>query len=186
MKIYHVSKTTDLKFIEPRISTHSKPWVYAINNLTTALIFGAQKDDFDFILGINKKGQTVLEETYPNAFEIIYKEKACSIYELENSGFCEDKTSWKAEIVSENKTKVIRETKINDLKSVLENEIKKGNLVLNKFENTKEYKTKVSKHITDRLIRFNILDKEIRPSIQEHFGEIIKQLQKIRSGDYLT
>lgn len=75
MKIYHVSKIPNLTILEPRISTHGKPWIYATRNLTTALVFGAPKDDFDFILGVNKSGQTELYETYPKFLKLYIKAK---------------------------------------------------------------------------------------------------------------
>lgn len=74
---------------------------------------------------------------------------------------------------------------MNDLYFILKQEIGKGNLILNKYENTKDYKSMISKHILDKLIRFNILDGDIKPIIQKHYGKIIQVLQKIRSGDYL-
>ena len=43
--LYHVSSQPGLKVIEPRKSSHKTPYVYATEDLTTALLFGATKDD---------------------------------------------------------------------------------------------------------------------------------------------
>lgn len=40
--------------------------------IVTALLFGAPKDDFDFIMDINEEGIPEIYECYKNAFEIIY------------------------------------------------------------------------------------------------------------------
>ena len=39
--LYHVSSTQNIKVLEPRVSTHGKAYVYAIENLVTGLLFGA-------------------------------------------------------------------------------------------------------------------------------------------------
>lgn len=46
--LYHVSHTPGIAILEPRVSSHGKPYVYAIENLVTGLLFGVKKDDFDF------------------------------------------------------------------------------------------------------------------------------------------
>ena len=33
--LFHVSSTPDIKVLEPRVSTHGKAYVYAIENLVT-------------------------------------------------------------------------------------------------------------------------------------------------------
>lgn len=38
--LYHISKTAGLKKLKPQVSTHKKPYVYAIENVVTGLLFG--------------------------------------------------------------------------------------------------------------------------------------------------
>ena len=52
--MYHVSATHKIKELKPHISTHGKSYVYAIDNLVAALLFGAKKDDFDLLRFYNK------------------------------------------------------------------------------------------------------------------------------------
>ena len=54
--LFHVSSTPDIKVLEPRVSTHGKAYVYAIENLVTGLLFGAKKDDFDLIISTDEAG----------------------------------------------------------------------------------------------------------------------------------
>lgn len=41
--LYHISNVHGLKILEPRISTHGQAYVYAVDNLTIGLLFGAKK-----------------------------------------------------------------------------------------------------------------------------------------------
>lgn len=64
-------------------------------------------------------------------------------------------TSWSPELVSENEVAVIREIAINDLYLRLLDEESRGNLIIRRYEDTADYKSIVSEHIVDRLIRFD-------------------------------
>jgi len=153
--------------------------------IVTALLFGAPKDDFDFIMDINEEGIPEIYECYKNAFEIIYIGKSCSIYEIDEAGFIKGITGWEPEYVSENEVEVLSEIIVEDLYGRLCEEERKGNLIVHRFDDTDEYKRMISNHIVDRLIRFSILD---RPFIEErllrHFGKIINVLKDLLSGRY--
>ena len=62
--LYHISKTAGLKKLKPQVSTHKKPYVYAIENVVTGLLFGAPHDDFDFIIS-EENGIPVLWNAIP-------------------------------------------------------------------------------------------------------------------------
>lgn len=184
--LYHVSNIRGLKVLEPRVSTHGKPYVYAINNMVTALLFGASKDDFDFLMDENELGIPVVYECYPDAFEKIYSDKSCSVYGIDESGFMSGKTGWNPELVNENEVKVLYEINIDNLYEKLIEEENNGRLIINRFENLNEYKKIISNHIVDRLIRFEILDSPIKDDrLLIHFGNIINSLKDILSGKYL-
>ena len=85
--LYHVSHTRGITVLEPRVSSHGKPYVYAIENLVTGLLFGVKKDDFDFLLYTDDKGTPVLCECYPDAFQKKYEGQSCSVYEVKENGF---------------------------------------------------------------------------------------------------
>lgn len=184
--LYHVSGIHNLKVLKPKISTHGKAYVYAIGDIVTGLLFGAKKDDFDFILYVNEDGKPEVYECWKNAFEEIYKGVSCSVYEVDEAGFLRGITGWNAEYVNENEVEVLAETVIDDLHIRLCEEEKKGNLIVHRFEDTEQYKAIISNHIVDRLIRFGILD---RPNIDEklikHYGRMIEVLKELISGTYL-
>lgn len=69
--IYPISAKSGLKIIHPHLSTHKKEYVYAIENMVTGLLFGAKKDDFDFILTEDHHHIPVIYECYPNTLEIV-------------------------------------------------------------------------------------------------------------------
>lgn len=156
--VYHVSDTSGIRVLQPRVSTHKKPYVYAIDNLVTGLLFGVRKDDFDFLITTDQEDRPVVYECYPDAFRQKYEGRSCSIYELSEEGFVRGATSWTPELVSERETPVLRETAVPDLYSRLLEEEKQGNLVLQRYQDTSEYKKMIVIPIVDRLIRFDVLD----------------------------
>ncbi len=156
--VYHVSDTPGIRVLQPRVSTHKKPYVYAIDNLVTGLLFGVKKDDFDFLITTDQEGRPVVYECYPDAFLQKYGGRSCSIYELSEEGFVRGATSWAAELVSERETQVLRETVVPDLYSRLLEEEEQGNLVLHRYQDTSEYKKMIVIPIVDRLIQFDVLD----------------------------
>ena len=184
--LYHVSATTDIKVLEPRVSTHGNAYVYAIENLVTGLLFGAKQDDFDFHISTDEAGIPTCYECYPGALEAKYKDKSCTVYELPEEGFLRGKTGWDAELVCETAVPVQKSIYISDLYSRLLEEEKKGNLRIQRFENSTEYKKFISQHIVDRLIRFDALQyAKTDKRFQTHFKGLVDGLQSLMDGHLL-
>lgn len=184
--LYHVSPTSGIQVLKPRVSTHGKAYVYAIDNLVTALLFGAQHDDFDFILDVNEEGTPEVYECYPDAFSTVYAGKGCSVYEVHNEGFLRGMTSWESELVCESEVTVEREVTIANLYNRLLQEQKSDNLILHRYIDSMEYKKLISEHIVDRLIRFDALDRlttDLR--FQRYYGRIIEALRWVMDGHLL-
>lgn len=181
--LYHVSKTAGLKVLTPHVSTHKKAYVYAIENPVTGLLFGVPHDDFDFFIN-EENGKALIMECYPDAFASIFKGKSCSVYEVSENGFVRGMTSWNPELVNENEVEVIREIRVDDIYSRLLEEESNGNLIIRRYEDTEEYKMIVSRHIVDRLVRFDALDTE-NERIKKHYGKIIDALKSIMDGHLL-
>lgn len=181
--LYHVSGTPHLKILRPKLSSHGKAYVYAVDQLAMGLLFGAKKDDFDFIMDMDGQGRAELFECYPHAFEEVYRGVSCSVYTLDGSGFQSGVTGWAPEYVSDREAVVLDETVIPDL---YERFIGEPELIFHRYEDTGEYKQMISNHVLDRLVRFGILD---RPVIDEkltrRFGGIIGALREILSGKFL-
>lgn len=184
--VYHVSSTPGIRVLTPRVSSHGKAYVYAIESLVTGLLFGAKHDDFDFLLDTSADGIPELYECYPDAFRSVYQGKRCSVYELMDEGFVRGRTSWDPELVSETEVVVEREIVVDDLYSRLLHEQEKGNLLLHPYTDTPEYKKMISEHIVDRLIRFDALNHmETDMRFQKYFGPIIHALRSIMDGHLL-
>lgn len=94
-------------------------------------------------------------------------------------------TGWEPELVSEHQTVVVREIKIDNLYGYLMDEVKAGNIILNLYKSSKEYKSMISNHILDRIVRFEVLDGKIPDKLISKFPKLINQLEKINNGEYL-
>lgn len=181
--LYHISKTAGLIILKPQVSTHKKPYVYAIENVVTGLLFGAPHDDFDFIIR-EEKGIPIIMECYPGAFPSVFQGKSCSIYEISEEGFLRGMTSWSPELVNENEVAVAREIPVDDLYLRLLDEESGGNLIIRRYEDTQAYKHLVSEHIVDRLIRFDAVSTESE-RLKKHYGKLIEAVKSIMDGHLL-
>lgn len=186
--LYHVSNNAGLKILQPRISTHKKPYVYAIENMITGLLFGVKHDDFDFIISTDDNNNPIVYECYPDAFQKIYQGKGCSAYEVSDEGFMRGMTSWDVELVNDNEVSVINEIVIADLYERLLEEEKNGNLKVYRYECTDEYRKTIASHIVDRIIRFdidldNIIEKDRRFS--DYYSGIVQGLMTVMDGHLL-
>lgn len=183
--LYHVSAISGLTKLEPRMSSHGKAYVYAIEDLTTGLLFGAKHDDFDFILDISDSIPEIYE-CYPEAFLGVYQGKRCSVYEVSGIGFLAGKTSWEPEMVCEDIVPVQREMIVPDLYHRLLEEERKGALIVHRYTQSIGYKRMISQHIVDRMIRFDALDRmEGDPRFQRYYRRIIEALHSAMDGHLL-
>lgn len=186
--LYHVSPTAGLTTLQPHVSTHGKSYVYATENMVTGLLFGAKKDDFDFILYIDENGMPGIYECYPDALKSVYQGKNCSVYLLNEDGFQKNKTSWSAELVCENEVQVIDELVINDLYNRLLVEEQNKKLIVHRYEYCPEYRKIISNHIVDRLIRFEMDLNSITQTdsrFSKYYKGIVEKLMQITDGHLL-
>lgn len=185
--LYYVSPTPNLRTLTPRISSHHKPYVYAVDNLTTALLFGAKKDDFDFLLDTDGQNQPVLHECYPDAFRKIYQGKGCSVYEVEGDGFLRNLTGWAPELVCKTEVAVVKEVAVPDLYTQLLLDESAGRLTVHRYHQSPEYRRLIAGHIVDRLIRFDLLDHfdTTDPRGALYFRPLLDGLKDLLSGHLL-
>ena len=184
--LYHVSEVCGLTVLKPKVSSHGKAYVYAIENLVAGLLFGAKWDDFDFLMTNDEAGRPVLYECYLDAFEGKYAGKSCSVYEVEEAGFQKGVTGWEPELVCEREVPVQREVAIDDLHDRLLVEEIQGNLILHRYRDEIPYKRRIAEHIVDRLIRFDALGRlETDERFRKHYGRIIGALRAAMDGHLL-
>lgn len=182
MKLFHVSKTGNLKILEPHTSTHGKPYVYATPNLEFSLFFGSKKSwgDFDGIYGLND-GVPYFFEAYEGALKRRFGGQVCYVYEVDPTNFETGKTNFKGEVVSEKPVQVLSETKIENLYNHLLNLFEEGKINLHFFEHTKAYRKMIDNHISKRIIEFGALENKSRAIYkicQEKFPQIVETLEK--------
>lgn len=186
--LYHVSHEAGLKVLKPHVSTHKKAYVYAINNLVTGLLFGAKQDDFDFIISTDENDKPIMYECYPDAFKKVYQGKGCSAYVVSEEGFLRNMTSWSPELVCETEVPVLEEIVIEDLYQKILEEEAQGNIQIHRYEFNDTYRKKISSHIVDRLIRFDMLDNDCLDHDERfttHFKRIVEALQNAADGHLL-
>lgn len=172
----------NIKILEPRVSTHGKAYVYATTNLNFALLFGGNESfgDFDGMYGI-ENGTPYFYETYEGALKRRFDKAECYIYEVDPQTFCEGKTSFSGEVVSESPVKTLNCEKVYNLYDYLLNLDKEGKIDLHFFENSTEYIADVEDHISDRILRFGVLnnkDGRIYKFCKERFPSILKRLEE--------
>ena len=186
--LYHVSPTAGLKKLTPRVSTHGKAYVYAIENMATGLLFGVRHDDFDFNISTDSEDRPMICECYPGAFQSIFQGKGCSVYTVSDEGFERGRTGWEPELVCEREVPVLEETVIPDLCARLLELEAQGQLIIRRYEHTDEYRRTIAAHIVDRIIRFDIdLDRitETDRRFATHYKGIVELLRSAADGHLL-
>ena len=185
--LYHVSHTPGITILEPRVSSHGKPYVYAIENLVTGLLFGVKKDDFDFLLYTDDEGTPVLCECYPDAFRKKYEGQSCSVYEVKEDGFLRGVTGWSPELVCESAVAVEKEFSVSDLYARLLEEEQAGKLIIRRYSDESGYRAMIAEHIVDRLVRFDLLEhfdtRDERGTL--YFRRLIDGLKAVLDGHLL-
>ena len=159
--LYHASKERGLLLLEPRVSSHSRAYVYAIHNKITAVCFGAPKDDFDLLMD-EVEGVPHLYECYPHAVELVYNKKSCSLYEVSEEGFASGKTGWDAELVSEKAVPVTKEEHIEDIYLYLITASEQGKCVIHTYSDDPEYQSMLREELGARIKDFGLDEAEVK------------------------
>lgn len=186
--LYHISQISGLKTLRPHGSTHGAAYVYAIEDRTMGLLFGAKKDDFDFIMDVNEDGVPRISECYPRAFEAVYRGKCCSVYEVEETGFQRGLTPWEPELVCGHEVPVVRETVVEDLYHQLLEEERVGRLVICRYASDEAYRQMITAHVVDRIFRFDV---DLHTCVQRdrrfaaHYQGIVQALLAVLDGHLL-
>lgn len=135
--VYHGSKTSGLKVIEPRVSTHLQNYVYASPSKCVATVFLASGgSDLQYLIG----GMGTLEsplylvERLPGMFEQYFNSSG-SLYTLDAKDFSHRGKLWNAEVVADNAQEVLAEEEISDVLASLEEYQKQGLVKLYHYPN---------------------------------------------------
>lgn len=184
--LYHVSSTPGLTVLEPRVSTHGKAWVYATPSLLTGLLFGTRQDDFDLRISTLDDGRTEVCECYPDALQRVFSGKACTVYEVPDTGFLRGQTSWDVEWVCDRAVPVASSWAVPDLYARLLEEEAAGRLVLRRWSEDAAYRAMIAEHVVDRLIRFDAMDAMRHDAVRgKHYARLLNGLEKLMDGSLL-
>ncbi len=175
--LYHASSVSGLGELEPRISTHDKPYVYAICNKVTAACFGAPKDDFDLLMD-EVDGVPHLYECYQDALKTIYAGKSCSIYTVHEEGFLSGVTGWDVESVCEHTVPVVQEEQIEDLYQYLQNAASRGACVVHSYSEDASYQSMLREEICERIRDFGLSEEAVKKD--KRIARFCKKHNKLR------
>lgn len=153
--LYHASNISGIKVLKPQISTHQKPYVYAIRSRLMAMLFGTPKDDFDLLIDA-QDGKPVLYECYPDAFKSVYAGKSCSIYTVEEAGFLQGVTGWEEEWVCPNAVPVVQEEGVEDIYAQLMLAFQAGECIMHPFTQNEKYLAFIREELQKRVEAFGI------------------------------
>lgn len=135
--VYHGSKISGLKIINPNKSTHQKELVYATLSPCIATIFLSNGgSDLVYVLGGRgtKEKPAYLIERLPGVFDKIFNGSG-SIYTLNGDSFEHREGFWNAEVVSDKTQFVIKEEKIENIKEKLKEYEENGLLNIYRYPN---------------------------------------------------
>ena len=129
---YHCSPTAGLKRLRPgKPASFDKPArVYMTTLLPMALMYGVR--NYEYTYGYTKEGQIYLDEYFPNALEILYRDKSASLYTCAPEAV--ETTRIPNEAVSETEVAVLQEIHIEDVCEALLEQERLGNLVIHRYD----------------------------------------------------
>lgn len=136
--VYHSSKIQGLKTLKPRVSSHDKAFVYAMEKPEYSSLFLGDCNDFINQIGFSGEMPYIFER-FKDSLLYAYKGKSGSIYTLDAKDFKKGLTTWSMELVNENSCKVIKEDKIQDsLDNILKLE-SEGKLIVYRYPEMPEH-----------------------------------------------
>ncbi len=169
--LYHGSSIGGLKELRPNISEHGKPYVYLTSNPVVALLYTVKvvEPPYNWFPYGFRDGIPVYTEYYPDALADIYKGKAGFIYEFEDVEGAENPTDINCACVC---TELIKTEKVTEIRDVyeylLENE-KKGELIIERYEELSDKK----KQWIENIIKSEIAEYDLKNNADNSYARFI-------------
>lgn len=157
MTYYHCSPTHGITVLEPgKPESFDKPArVYLTTSLPMALMYSVR--NYEYTYGYTREGQIYLDEYFPNALEILYRNRSASLYLCAPEAA--EPTQIPNEAISEQPVPVIRETFIPDACEALLEQERLGNLVIHRYhELSEESRNWIRRVEADGIRRSNLLN----------------------------
>lgn len=135
--VYHSSIKQNLKKLSPNISTHNENWIYATTSIEMSAVFLSGKGG-DLTCQVGREiltNKVFICERFKDSFDYRYDNFSGSIYILSEDKFIKGKTGWDEEVVCNEEVEIIKEIKINDVKSYILNLIEEERIILVTYPN---------------------------------------------------
>ena len=134
--VFHGTTKQGLKRLNPFISSHQKPFVYASCSIVMATLFiPSEHGDYLTRIGLENGKNLYIAERLPNILDRIYNNVSGSIYELDRSYFPKVDGLMSIECVSSKDVPVKNEIKVPNVLDLLYKFERKGMLNIYKFDN---------------------------------------------------
>ena len=146
---YHASQTKDIKVLEPRVSNHNKALVYFSSKRENVLVYLSnavekycKENNYKYngiwtkwaAYGFTKDGILEIQEYYPNATYETYKGVSGYIYSVKDVNGIEKQDDIPYAFHIDKPVKIDDCEYIKDAYDEIQKEIKKGNLVIKKYD----------------------------------------------------
>jgi len=177
--VYHASKIQGLKVLEPRVSSHEKAWVYAMEKPEHCSLFLGNCNDLINQIGPLRNGVPYIVERFKDSLLFAYKDKNGSIYTLDAANFKKGMTSFDLELVSENPCEVIKEDKIQDsLDNILKLE-SEGKLTIYRYPEVPDFYPNDKSDLVKKAVRSVKKYGELRLEfIKKYHPDIVERVLK--------
>lgn len=151
--VYHGSKTSEIKRMEPRESTHGEKWVYATTSRELAMIMAVHMTDINAMVKGEgtKKNPIVIVERKPGVFKK-FLQQGVTVYTLDGADF-KPATSWGGEVVSDQPQEVLKEEYIENVFSELEKAKEQGVLEMCPYKDRKKYISADNSDLIPQILR---------------------------------
>lgn len=150
-KIYHGSCKRGLSILEPKVSSHEKPYVYGTVNPSVALLFLARWNDYVFRVGYDKK-QLYIVENFEGALKLMFHRVSGYLYELEPDTFVKKKELWHGEVVSSVAVNVLKDKYISNIFDEIVHLDRLGNIKVYNYPLRPDFYPKDDQDLIDRLL----------------------------------
>lgn len=182
--LYHGSKISGLKTIEPNKSTHGNSWVYATKDPVIASLFISECDDFNTAICGNGSGfyPFFVVERHKDVLSKYFNGVSGSIYTIDAKNFKANLTGWSAELVSTESASVVSETKITDLLEYITDAEKKGKIKIYYYPDRPKYIPQDDSDIVAKAVEWSKKKEHVKKRFLEIHPNLKDQFEKLEAG----
>ena len=188
-QVYHSSIIQGLKVLRPNTSTHGENWIYATTTIEMSAAFLSGKGgDLSCQVGRDiSTGKIFICERFKDSFDYRYNNYSGSIYILPKDKFVRGKTGWDEEVICNEEVEILKEIKVNNVKSYILNLIEEEKIILLKYPNKNEH---IPEDDEDLVYRGIIWSRQFGRDVLDDFKKLHPKLvsrieEGLKNGKYL-